>query len=408
MNIYEFFNSYDIAEHCKKIGHHFTAIETAYLVWYSDHHTIAQKHAAWNHIIETMQDEVITTQFGIEPEQMLHDFLRKYMTAEKRFVKDFVLTKPGYIYSYEVRCREWDNYRGDGVFFDSYEAAIEAAKEDIIDEQGGIVEVRVIRRVLNKTHMDYDFGKEILVLTPTMEPLHIDEANTDGDYIILGVCEGFYDMWVEIPTPFKMGDIVCVHSTYEEETPPMCVAWLPYWIEHELGEGYTKVVERLRKSGDWSDMQAGYWEFDSKGDLRADHGPEYLSLEFYRGELKGRNRFLIALKNYLQKRIYIDDLIRSYAIFANEERAEYHRGCSGKIDEIKYLSGLLYSPDENEKTAKVKELIAKSDKSFEIGDKDRAIAYLCQAANLSQEIFASARGEIDQLLLEMEQKLDVK
>lgn len=339
-NLYEFFNSKDIAEHCLKINHSFTAIEAAYLIWYSDHHTIAQKHAAWNHIIEAMPDETIA-QFGLTPPMMLHDFLRKYMALEQKFVQCFVATKPDHIYSYEVRYREWDDYHGDGVFFSSYEAAVEAAKEDVVDEEGRIMEIRIIRRVLNKTHIDYDFGKEELLLTPNMEPMRIDEVDTDGEYQLLGCCYGFYDMWVEIPTPFKKGDIVCVHSTYGEKTDPMAVSWLPYWTEHELGHDYTEVVNRLRKWGDWSDMVASYWWFDEKGDLWADYGPEYLSLEFYRGELGGRNKFLIALKNYLQKKIYIDDLIRSYATFSNEERAEYYRGCSGKVDEIKLLSGLI-------------------------------------------------------------------
>ena len=102
MNIYDFFNSRDIAKHCHDIDHKFTATEMAYLVWYSDHHTIAQKHAAWNYIIENMPDEAIT-QFGFTTPMMLHDFLRKYMALEQKFVQGFVTTKPGHIYSYEVR-----------------------------------------------------------------------------------------------------------------------------------------------------------------------------------------------------------------------------------------------------------------------------------------------------------------
>lgn len=339
-NVFEYFNSKDIADHCKNIGHTFTAIETAYLIWYSDHHTIAQKHNAWKHIIETMPDEKIT-QFGSSPSTMLHEFLQEYMDTEQAFVDDFTITKQGYIYSYEVRYREGVEHHGDGYFFDNFESAVGAAKEDIEEEKGRIVEVRIIRRVLNSSHKDYDFGKEELTFTPKMEPLRIDEADVDGKYQILGSCYGFYDMWVEIPTPFQKGDIVCMHSTYGEKTEPMAVSWIPYWTENELGHDYTNVVNRLRKWGDWSDMQASYWWFDEKGDLFADHGPEYLLLEFYCSRLEGRNKFLVALKNYLQKKIYIDDLIRSYATFTSEERAEYFRGCSGKVEEIKCLSGLI-------------------------------------------------------------------
>ena len=57
MNIYDFFNSRDIAAHCQKIGHKFTATEMAYIVWHSNHHTLADKHTAWQEIIDTMPDE---------------------------------------------------------------------------------------------------------------------------------------------------------------------------------------------------------------------------------------------------------------------------------------------------------------------------------------------------------------
>ena len=87
-NVFEFFNSKDIAGHCKNIGHTFTAIETAYLIWYSDHHTIAQKHTAWKHIIKTMPNEEIT-QFDSFSSMMLHEFLQEYMDTEQAFVDNF-------------------------------------------------------------------------------------------------------------------------------------------------------------------------------------------------------------------------------------------------------------------------------------------------------------------------------
>lgn len=46
MNIYEYFNSQDMAEHCKKLGRSFTGREVAYLIWQSNHHMLHQKIAA--------------------------------------------------------------------------------------------------------------------------------------------------------------------------------------------------------------------------------------------------------------------------------------------------------------------------------------------------------------------------
>jgi hypothetical protein len=57
VNIYEFFNSKDIAEHCRKINHQFTAIEMAYIIWFSDYHSLREKHEAWQYLIDNYSDE---------------------------------------------------------------------------------------------------------------------------------------------------------------------------------------------------------------------------------------------------------------------------------------------------------------------------------------------------------------
>ena len=56
MDIYEFIESKDIREHCRKMQYEFTALESAFLIWQSDK-TIQQKHAAYREIIEVMPDE---------------------------------------------------------------------------------------------------------------------------------------------------------------------------------------------------------------------------------------------------------------------------------------------------------------------------------------------------------------
>ena len=77
MDIYEYFNSRDVAEHCKKLSRRFTGRELAYMIWQSNHHTLAQKIAAWEELIRTMPDETLEDDVG------LHHFLRQYITTIK-------------------------------------------------------------------------------------------------------------------------------------------------------------------------------------------------------------------------------------------------------------------------------------------------------------------------------------
>ena len=77
MNIYEFVNSRDIREHWQKIGFVPNAIESAWLVYQSNNHTIEEKHEAWRWIIANMPDCEIT---GIEtPQKSLHEFLKNVL-----------------------------------------------------------------------------------------------------------------------------------------------------------------------------------------------------------------------------------------------------------------------------------------------------------------------------------------
>ena len=57
-----------------------------------------------------------------------------------------------------------------------------------------------------------------------------------------------------------------------------------------------------------------------------------------------------------------------------------------------------------EQYVKAQELIAQSDKCFVIGDKNRAIARLCQAAHLNKELHGEEREQIDRMILAMEKK----
>ena len=52
MDITSFINSPDIRDHIRNIGHHFTSIEAAWLIWQSRHITLAEKHDAWRELMK--------------------------------------------------------------------------------------------------------------------------------------------------------------------------------------------------------------------------------------------------------------------------------------------------------------------------------------------------------------------
>ena len=56
MNIFDFFNSPDVAAHCRSIGHALNSVESAVMINQSDSRTLAEKHAAYRAIIAEYPD----------------------------------------------------------------------------------------------------------------------------------------------------------------------------------------------------------------------------------------------------------------------------------------------------------------------------------------------------------------
>ena len=322
MNIYEFFNSRDIAEHCRNIGYKFTAIETAYIIWRSNHHTLEEKHKAWCEIIDTMPDEQFRPNWDFD-DHTLHSFLRTYMRLQNEFIKEFRTTKSDYIYSYGTKKRFDDCYRLDDIFFDSYEVCLNALKVNELDDDTDdeIVDAMIMRKKLYSSHVSFCDAqeKESITFDKNLHPIAIDATcNLEDESKFLSYAYGFYEMWIAIPTPFHKGDIVMDVDTYVDYSTrhlPFVLESLPYWRKGaDNGDDCDAEVGRLLNLGvDWTDMQEGIYLQDDNGEIYWDHAFHYLDLEYYREELQGTEAFLRAVSCAMQGKISIEDLLKSHS-----------------------------------------------------------------------------------------------
>lgn len=103
MNTYQFINSKDIRSYCEKIGHKFNSLETAFLIYQSRNHTVAEKHSYWNKLIETMPDMVIEKRLNCPHYDSLHEFLRQYMVLENSLLKRFFAAEDDGVYRFDKR-----------------------------------------------------------------------------------------------------------------------------------------------------------------------------------------------------------------------------------------------------------------------------------------------------------------
>lgn len=348
-DIYDFFNSRDIADHCKTLNHSFSAIETAYLVWHSNHHSLADKHTAWQRIIDALPDEQFPTNWDFD-NHTLHSFLRTYMCLQNEFINDFCATKKGYIYTYATLLKQKDYYQPDDIFFDSYDACLDALKHNELDDDPDdeIKRARITRHRLYSSHVSfYDAQEgESVVFDKHLRPMEIEPAyKAEGNKKFLCASYGFYEMWVAIPTPFHKGDIVTDVDDYVGYPPrhrPVILERIPYWRKDaNNGSDCSAEINRLLNLGvDWTDMQAGFYFQDDNGEIYWNHAFDYLDLEYYREELQGTEKLLASVSSAMQRKISVEELLQSFSIILMENYVMEKRRFFGDNLELLQLCGL--------------------------------------------------------------------
>lgn len=340
MDIYEFFNSRDIAEYCKSINHEFSGLEAAFVVWHSEFHNIKQKHIAWKEILNTYPNEKLHTGYSWFDKKGLHLFLQQYMQKQKELLNSFAIKEENTVFSFSMMDCNGIDY-DDGLFYD-YEECLKEARDSYygLCDPSQVSEIYILKRKIHKKQGESD-QQMTLTMNVNFEPIDIEEykylEDTPEDEYIL---DGFMYFWVKIPTPFKYGDLVTVRTRDEAGKEPMILAWLPYWMTSE-GRDMSKTVNGfLSGEGDFSDMQATLYYQDETGEISRDHIANYLLLEYYKGKLNGKQKLLLAINNYLQNKIWLDDLLRSHSVLLLEDYAKELKNC-GKIDGIMKDSGLM-------------------------------------------------------------------
>ena len=204
----------------------------------------------------------------------LHCFLRTYMRLQNEYIEEFYTTDKRYVYTYATLERNSCRYSLNHIFFDSYEACLQALKGNKNDE---IVKMKITRhRVYSAPISSFEAQEqESVIFDKQLRPMDIWTTwDAEGEQQLLCPSWGFYDMWVAIPTPFEKGDIVTDVEAYDGYTQ----ARVPLVLDD---------MPRRQKSSDgWVDMLAGCHRLTGSGEGREEYDSEYLNLEYYREEVR--------------------------------------------------------------------------------------------------------------------------
>lgn len=278
MDIYSYFNSSDIAEHCKKINHVFDPLEMAVFVAYSDK-TIEEKHNAWNEIISNYPDMPIPQKNCFDACESLHDYLRNFIAWEDKWIEDFFTPSTDTVYRHRVT---WDKHdRSSNGCYRTVEKALEDAGEcygwDSWPKYGinqFIIDKEIIDTGESRS-ISFNSNREI-----------IGYANIGP-----GSPDTLDDIFIDLPVPFKRGDIVeCCDFRFVVDS-------LPHFDDGR-GKKYEEYL--IGKYNDRSDMIGWGLFVDDNGILYGDHTGTYDSYQYYRGKLKGKERLLHYVSLFIQ------------------------------------------------------------------------------------------------------------
>ena len=111
MDIYSYFNSKDVAAHCREIGKEWTAFEMAVIILRSDR-PMTDKHAAWRELISDYPDMPTPKCTEYKSFDSLHRKLTEVIDYEESALALLKKPEQGAVYRYEA------GHRGD--YFPSY------------------------------------------------------------------------------------------------------------------------------------------------------------------------------------------------------------------------------------------------------------------------------------------------
>lgn len=323
--------SQNIREHLQKIEYKFSALEVAFLLWNNKNIMISQKHGYWNTLTKEMPDEEIKRRTNTDPYPSLHDYLRAYKETQNALLAEFYDEKNA-VYSYRFYC-EGDNgwCENHDKVYSTYSAACADLKADF--------DLPIAKVEMKKRRLDNPERTITLMTTKDLKATDINVvgATKQESDLLYGVFDG---LWLDIPLPFKRGDILqAKRSFYDYATEnhgPFVLESCHNWtskeykvngveLSHERARNIDWRIYRQRKNGDVTDtfpfgyaLSDGYARGVNKiyGHVQE---VDFLSLEYYKGELTGVNRLLSLLSKRMKNEIDDELFAHGHFIITQEE-----------------------------------------------------------------------------------------
>ena len=350
MNICQYIRSKDVKEYNEKIGHKFTATESAFLVWLNHDITLKEKHDAWYEIMKDFSDEEVPKRANIEHVPSLFSLLHRFIETDNALIEEFFKKDEQSVYSFRYYCKcdsSWcENYGRIYTDLGYVKGIIE--KDFDLD----IVCIEYTKRYLSSPY------RKITLVTDKSG----NTMSVDSDFVLrnnesVGKDEFFEGLWIDVPTPFKCGDIVCSRKTpfgynMYSDSQPFVLLSIANWSADQAEKRGEKLCEKdkawknkhlkyFKEYGDVTDMTASGYFLSSDyydrytGGFYQEVMHDYIDLEYYRDDFNGGERVLLPIKCFLSGDIDEETLIKACGIIKKQEEVKEEIRCLNLLDEWK-------------------------------------------------------------------------
>lgn len=294
LNVYDFFNSPDVAEYCQSIGHAFNAFECAVMINQSDRRTLAEKHAAYRAIVGEYPDMEIRSGNNHRRIESFHSALGDIVAYEQHQAERFLSPERGAVYQATVSGR-------DSGLFTNYEKSLADALEDIKSEEKTAEHAQLS---LCKNYPDSErwIAARLSPLGEIMSLRHSDAMFEDS-----GVETYLLESYIDVPVPFQRGDLVEV-GDYAHLFGRSPAPYGGVYVLKDICRNHVRNSEMIYR-GDLMDMTANVF-YESHGTVRCECIHFYPDLRYCRRELEGETRMLKYVSLFLKEEICACTLLK--------------------------------------------------------------------------------------------------
>jgi len=318
MDIYNLINSKSISKYCRKRKHQFNTLETGILIHRCKTISIEKKIAYYNELINNptlYPNMTVKKRCNIDKDTTAIDLIKQEVDSLKFSLDLFYKPDENAVFTLETL--ELD-YRSDERWFDAdpifktLHDVNDYVVEEVVTEKEDKA-YRISKKYLNEDHKH-------ITLTYKRNDKNdfelFDINNTipweyGGETMYHSGIDGICFLWINVPTPFKKGDIVTTANKGIAVIDRMC----------NKSKRFLKLIEDGRC--DSSDMNySGYYYCDCNKKIVLDHIGNYDEFEYYTEELKGFDRVLKAISSLTTNKIHLNLFLDAYSYIKAEETVE--------------------------------------------------------------------------------------